>query len=65
MFEIISKAWYLAAILPVLIMIEGTKLFSGYLKKKDIYYSWDMLHTIVVALIIFLIALWLNGYHFF
>ncbi|MFA5791912.1 MAG: hypothetical protein WC884_02655 [Candidatus Paceibacterota bacterium] len=62
MFEILFKIWYTIAILPFLIFIEGSKMFSNFLKKKKIYIHWDILHSSLVVLIIVLIILWINGY---
>jgi len=62
MFEIIFKIWWMIGILPFLIVIEINKKFAKFLKDKDIYHHWDMLHTILVLLIILIIVLWLNGF---
>jgi len=60
--QIIFKIWYLIAILPFLILIEGNKKFADFLRRKNIYLGWNILHSIVVVLIILVITLWLNGY---
>ena len=60
--EVIFKIWWMIAILPFLIFIEGSKLFGKFLKEKDIYYHWDILHSILVTAIIVLIFMMLNGY---
>jgi len=63
MFEIIFKIWYMIAILPFLIFIEGNKRFSGFLKKKNIYLHWDIFHSFLFVLVILFIIFWFNGYH--
>ncbi len=62
MFEIIFKIWYVIAILPFLIFIEGNKRFSNFLKKKNIYSYWDILHSFIIVLVILFLVLWFKGY---
>ncbi|OGI60866.1 hypothetical protein A2641_01835 [Candidatus Nomurabacteria bacterium RIFCSPHIGHO2_01_FULL_37_25] len=64
MFEIIFKIWFFIAILPFLIFIEGSKKFGAFLKRKEIYSHWDMLHSFILVLIILIIILWIEGYRF-
>ncbi|OGI71115.1 hypothetical protein A3C60_01660 [Candidatus Nomurabacteria bacterium RIFCSPHIGHO2_02_FULL_37_45] len=58
MFEIIFKIWYMIAILPFLIFIEGNNRFADFLKKKNIYLHWDIWHSLIVFLILLLIIFW-------
>lgn len=62
MFEIILKIWWMVAILPFLIFIEGSKKFADFLKKKNIYSYWDLWHSFLIVLIILVIILLMNGY---
>ena len=62
MFEVIFKIWYLVAILPFIIFLESTKMFSHFLKKRNIYMYWDVWHSALVVFIILLIILLLDGY---
>jgi hypothetical protein len=62
MFAIIFKIWWMIAVLPFLIFIEISKKFAKFLKEKDIYHHWDILHSILVVLLILVIILWLNGF---
>ena len=62
--EIIFKIWYFIAILPFFILIEASAKLGEFLKKKEIYMSWDIFHAFVVLLIILFIILLLNGYTF-
>ena len=59
--EIIVKIWFIMAVLPFILFIEGNKKFSAYLKRKNIYRDWDMWHSTTVFLILLVIILWLSG----
>lgn len=58
MYMILWFVWYMIAILPMFIMMEGTEMLSKFLKKRGIYQHWDMWHSILVLLIIILIILY-------
>ena len=60
--QIIERIWYIVAVLPFLIFIEGSKMFAGFLKKKHIYYYWDIWHSYLVLLLIILVVLITKGY---
>ncbi|KKQ26966.1 MAG: hypothetical protein US41_C0027G0002 [Parcubacteria group bacterium GW2011_GWB1_37_13] len=62
MFEFIFKIWYMMVVLPFLIFLEGNKMFSNFLKKKNIYLHWDVFHSFLFILIILYIILWVKGY---
>jgi hypothetical protein len=62
MFALIFKIWWMIAILPFIIFIEGSKKFAKFLKERNIYMHWDILHSFVVVLIVILIILWANGF---
>lgn len=62
MFGIIFKIWYLIAILPLLIFLEGNKMLSDFLKKRNIYTHWDSWHSLLFILIVSFIILWAKGY---
>lgn len=62
MFEFFFKIWYFIVILPFLIFIEGSKMFSNFLKKRKIYSSWDIWHSYALVLILLLVILWALGY---
>ncbi len=62
MFEFLFKVWYLIAILPFFILLDGSKMFAKFLKERNIYYYWDMWHSSVVFFIILLMILWANGF---
>ncbi len=62
MFEFLFKVWYLIAILPFFILLDGSKMFAKFLKERNIYYYWDMWHSAVVFFIILLMILWANGF---
>ncbi len=64
MLEFIFKIWYMIAVLPYIILTEGTIRFSDFLKKKNIYSHWDFLHSVVVVLIVLFIVFWIKGYRF-
>jgi hypothetical protein len=63
MFDIISKIWWMIAVLPFIIFLEGNKMFSSYLKKKNIYSRWDIWHSFLVVLVVLLLILLINGYY--
>ena len=52
--------WYMIAVLPFLILLEGNKMIDNFLKKKNIYHHWDMWHSVLVILIILFIILLAN-----
>jgi len=62
MFDVIFKIWWMIAILPFLAFLEATKMFSDFLKKRNIYSHWDAWHSALLVLVILFIILWLNGY---
>jgi len=62
MFMIIFKIWYMIAVLPFLIFIEGSNMFGKLLKKRNIYSHWNVYHAILAVLIILYIVLWMQGY---
>jgi len=62
MFAIVFKIWWMIAVLPFLIFIEGSKMFANFLKKRNIYSHWDIYHSFIVVLIILAVILWINGY---
>ena len=62
MFQVIFKIWWMVAVLPFIIFLEGNKMFSNFLKKKNIYSHWDIWHSFILALIVLVIALWSQGY---
>lgn len=64
MFLVIFKIWWMIAILPFIIFIEGSKMLSKFLKKKNIYQHWDILHSFIVVFIITFIILWAYGFRF-
>jgi len=50
------------AVLPFLIFIEGSSMFSKFLKKKNIYSHWNIYHSLIFVLVILYIILWIKGY---
>jgi len=62
MFALLFKIWWMIALLPFLIFIEGSKKFASFLKRKDIYHHWDIFHSIIVLLIVVIIVLWQSGF---
>ncbi|OGI93969.1 hypothetical protein A3A03_02970 [Candidatus Nomurabacteria bacterium RIFCSPLOWO2_01_FULL_40_18] len=62
MFEFIFKIWYLIAILPFLIFLEGNDKLSDFLKKKNIYSDWDWYYGLLAILVILLVILLIMGY---
>ena len=64
MFTILARIWYMIAILPLFVLMEGSERFSDFLKKKNIYSHWDIWHSFLVVLIIFLIVLLASGFKF-
>lgn len=62
--QILFKIWYMIAILPFLVFLEGSERLADFLKKKNIYVHWDVWHSTVIVLFILLIILLLNGYSF-
>ncbi len=63
MFEIVFLIWYFVIILPFLIFLEGSSMFAGFLKKKNIYSYWDVWHSFLVIFILLTILLWIKGHH--
>ena len=63
MMELVFKIWYMIAILPFIIFLEGSKMFADFLKKKGIYSHWDVFHSYLVILIILAVVLWAKGYY--
>lgn len=63
MFEVIFKIWWMIAVLPFLIFIEGSKMLADFLKRKNIYLHWDIWHSSLLLFIIVFIILWFKGYH--
>jgi hypothetical protein len=64
MFAIVYKIWWMIAVLPFLIFIEGSDKFGDFLKRKNIYLYWDIYHAFIVALLVVLLILWLQGFRF-
>lgn len=62
MFDFILKIWWMIAILPFLVFLEGNQMFSNFLKKKNIYSHWDVFHAFLAILILFLAILLAKGY---
>jgi len=62
MFEVIFKIWYLIAILPVLIFLDGNQMLKDFLKKRNIYPYWNIAHSFLLLVIIILIIFYLLGY---
>ncbi len=60
MFELLFKVWYMIAILPILIFIEGNTMLVAYLKKRHIY--WDFWYSLLVVLIIIFMILLVGVY---
>ena len=58
---IIFKIWWMIALLPYVIFLEATDMFSAFLKKRNIYKHWDVWHSGLVVLIILLVVLLING----
>jgi len=58
--HILFLIWYMIAILPFLIFIEGFHMFKDFMAKRNIKVTW--LHYIVIILSILVIVLWLSGY---
>jgi len=63
MFEFIFKIWYMIAILPLYIFLEGSKMLSKFLKERNIYSRWDAWHSLLLVLVLLLIVLLLTGYY--
>ncbi len=59
--EVIFKIWYLIAILPFYLLMEGTERLADFLKKRNIYAHWDIWHSWVIVLVVLLIVLLING----
>ncbi len=62
MFDFLFKVWWMIAVLPYIIFLEGDKRFSDFLRKKNIYSDWDIWHSFVVVLVLLLVILWMRGY---
>ncbi|HTE49121.1 MAG TPA: hypothetical protein VK675_04395 [Candidatus Paceibacterota bacterium] len=62
MFEILFKIWFMIAVLPFLVFLEGNKMLKQTLKEKKIYSHWDIWHSYIVVLIILAVILLLMGY---
>lgn len=62
MLDLLFKVWFFIVILPIIIFIEGNKMFANFLKKKDIYANWDVWHSLLFFLVIVASILWLKGY---
>lgn len=60
MFELIFKIWYLIAIFPVLIILDGWEMFKKYMGRKG--YKVDLAFTLLFILIIALITVLLLQY---
>ena len=58
---ILFLIWYMIAILPTFIMLDGTEKLSNFLKKKNIYAHWDFWHSLLLVLIIFAIIVYSAG----
>jgi len=64
MFEIIFKIWWMIAVLPYLLFLEGSERLAKFLKEKNIYQDWDVWHTFLLILVILLIVFWMEGFRF-
>jgi len=62
MFMILFKIWYMIAILPFIIFLEGNDMLADFLKKKKIYSHWDYWHSLLIISIILAVVLWTKGY---
>ena len=62
--QIIFKIWYMIAILPLLIAIEGYHMLKGYLTRKnywgDVRDNW--MYVLLGFLILLFLVLLLMGY---
>jgi hypothetical protein len=58
MFDLIFKAWFLIAIMPLFILMEVSEWFGKLLKKKKIYDHWDMWHAFLFLLILAYIVIY-------
>jgi len=61
MFEAIFKIWFTIAVLPFLIFLEANTMFAKFLKKNNIYAYWDIWHSFIIVLLLFLTVLWVAG----
>jgi len=58
--ELLFKIWYLVAILPVLIIIEGYDMFMKFMSKGN---RWSKFPYYLLGFLVFLlIVLWIKGY---
>ena len=62
MLEFVIKIVYMIITLPFIMLLEGSKMFADFLKKRNIYLHWDIWHSYLVVLVIALIVLWANGF---
>ena len=59
---ILFKIWYMIAILPLIVFLEGNDMIANFLKKKKIYSYWDSWHCLLLICIILAVILWIKGY---
>lgn len=59
--QIIFKIWFLIAVLPYIIFLEGNDKLADFLKKKNIYSHWDVWHSLLLVLIVLLIFIWIKN----
>jgi len=52
----------MAVITPFLIFLEGSEMFTKFLKKRNIYSHWDIYHSFLVVAVLLLVVLWVIGY---
>ena len=64
MLEFIFKIWYMIAILPFVIFIEGSHWLTDFLKRRKIYMHWDIWHSFLVVALVLLILLWARRYYY-
>ncbi|OGI81981.1 hypothetical protein A3I95_02385 [Candidatus Nomurabacteria bacterium RIFCSPLOWO2_02_FULL_44_12] len=57
---ILSLVWYMVAVLPYLIFMEGVNWAKKFLAKRGL--EWDWLYILLIVLCVLLIGLWLAGY---
>jgi hypothetical protein len=57
----VTLIWYLVAVLPTFMLLDGSEKFGKFLKRNNIYDYWDVWHSIVVLLIVFLAVLYYKG----
>jgi len=63
MFEVLFKIWWMIALLPLLIVIEGYKKLKQFMNKHDYSPDWAWTWLVILIVLLIILLLFQYGYH--